>query len=738
MRIRLRIERNELPPVAILWTFSETQLSETIAQFMERVNERFPLEGNTWGFEDYAVSLGGYEAQHYCEVGDAFEKDDEVVIRPLLFKEKRARTITGRDQISGDGRHLIDGVAFGRPLLKRVVRPDINIPPRKRQKLDSGSEDNALVRFEDVDSGDDDDGDDDDEEDGDFEDEDGSLDGRAVAEDAVSASMRKSAEDEIGDSGDDEEHDDGEGDARFGANATGDTAEDLSEGSSEEDSDSDSDNDSSSSSSSESSSDDSSSDDSSHDASSSVPVKPLSAFAESLPSAPSANNGKQKSLPHEGGKRTRARNVRRREAKRLNYLKEAGCLPGNASFDDMDAWLKINPMPSKLIADRALNNEMLERKRQQLLIDIAGGGVDVDSPNDQLRVDLATAVEEQPPTRVEEGEIWEGPEDERPEDLPTSPEPITQNKATSKFSRKHDRKPAPTSPRARINLAASNRLVFGSLGVRTPKTQAEKDALKEKLAARHTKVVVPPILPTLVETPAEEDVEPDAWQEKVTISAVECVDEGVVLSAPPFPFEQRWDPQYAKKRTRNSALYNAGKRSKKRKRNDGGEDFVETYDKYNQDGGGDALNYDDEEEELEDDEYWEEGALLDGDEEESDGFPPLPEDTSTLESLAESDAAVGDYIIYTEMACSAATSWAPQMLSQRAKVDSKDEIDGSWRLLLPQQRKATQYDEDGNRLYEKFEMEGFNEDDEGEKNVLWSELMDVKLLQRGEGVVEVA
>ena len=53
-------------------------------------------------------------------------------IRPLQTTDLRYRRISGRHQISSDGKHLIDGVAFGRPFLRRADRPAIRIPPRKR------------------------------------------------------------------------------------------------------------------------------------------------------------------------------------------------------------------------------------------------------------------------------------------------------------------------------------------------------------------------------------------------------------------------------------------------------------------------------------------------------------------------------------------------------------------------------------------------------------------------------
>ena len=53
----------------------------------------------------------------------------------------RYRRISGRHQISADGKHLIDGVAFGRPFLRRGDRPAIRIPSQKRLRFTSNDED---------------------------------------------------------------------------------------------------------------------------------------------------------------------------------------------------------------------------------------------------------------------------------------------------------------------------------------------------------------------------------------------------------------------------------------------------------------------------------------------------------------------------------------------------------------------------------------------------------------------
>lgn len=70
--------------------------------------------------------------------------DGEKSIRPLQTSDLRFRKLSGRHQISADGRHLIDGVAFGRPLLKRIERPPVIIPPRKRRRIAYDEESNQI------------------------------------------------------------------------------------------------------------------------------------------------------------------------------------------------------------------------------------------------------------------------------------------------------------------------------------------------------------------------------------------------------------------------------------------------------------------------------------------------------------------------------------------------------------------------------------------------------------------
>ncbi|KIX94800.1 uncharacterized protein Z520_09490 [Fonsecaea multimorphosa CBS 102226] len=150
MRLQLLIQRHSLPPVTIIHTTGSGPASHTksrsatIADLLADVNDLVPLESadGEWGLEDYAVEVAAtadqhltYECLHYQTLHSVLREDDEVVIRALSTEDLRVRRLGGRHQITGDGRHLIDGVAFGRQWLRKTARPGIVIPPRKKRRL---------------------------------------------------------------------------------------------------------------------------------------------------------------------------------------------------------------------------------------------------------------------------------------------------------------------------------------------------------------------------------------------------------------------------------------------------------------------------------------------------------------------------------------------------------------------------------------------------------------------------
>ncbi|KAK5134707.1 hypothetical protein LTR08_006222 [Meristemomyces frigidus] len=833
IRLRLRILRNEVPAVLTLWPIADTQLTISIAQWLYQVNRIFPLEAESWGFEHYVVTLGGFECLHYHELGAVFKDEDEVVIRPLQTAEVRARTLLGRDQIDASGRHLYDGLPYGKPLLRTVVRPNVRIPARKRRAVELDEEqqqimeplqEQALVRLEDSDD--------------ELDDEDSEEDGNFEAE-----------KDTVSESSSDESSSDDEG----------------------EEEDSSDDDSSSSSGTSDSSQENRHVSDGSWNGIQSEPPTPpgrkaasrtahgsqvRSAGAQAAtgtqpnPSERShvqqARDAPQASLkrkapsdepaqgpqdqsakkvkvvgthhyvgtPYTGQSKTRERNARRRDSKKLAHLKEAGVLMPDADITVLHSWEaneqrrndeagktnsqqasrleatdKATTVEGKATLNQALgrsqepadstseapkNNKVsstqpkskqdparLEEQRQQLLGQIASGGVEVTTNKGRKR------------------NVSELVEDEAPEEMSTKQSTVTTPAVVvegsvpiapqAKAGAGTNFVPSSVERRSKLDLASSKRLLFGSLGVRVPKTQDERDALQKELSDRAKQRAAPSTEAAAstsgpsnngafaadIEQGRDEE-DPGAWREKIELTAVECSEEGVTLSTPPFPFYQRWDPQQRRKKSkaRTGKAYAAQKRGGKDVTENG--EFVESYDKYNQNGEGDALDYDDA---AEDEEYWEEGALLNGTNDEGDGdaasrqlldetmaqedddFPVLPTDVTSLPLLAENDARKTDYITYKELTCSAATKWQPLMLSRSAQLQQKSD-DGSWALKLAMRDlHEKEVDEEGKRVYSKFEMEGMSDDggeDERVRTMQWSEMVEPRLLLRGGASAEGA
>ncbi|VUC20953.1 unnamed protein product [Clonostachys rosea] len=140
IRLRLTIRRHGIPEVKLVWPCVASE-DFTIAKLLSQVNDVIPLESDQWGFEDYAVELAdasgdNFECLHYQRVAAVFKNDDQVLIRSLLTDDLKRRRLSGRHQISSDGKHLVDGLAFGRPwLCTPGDRPPVALPPRKRARI---------------------------------------------------------------------------------------------------------------------------------------------------------------------------------------------------------------------------------------------------------------------------------------------------------------------------------------------------------------------------------------------------------------------------------------------------------------------------------------------------------------------------------------------------------------------------------------------------------------------------
>lgn len=792
MRVRLRIERNSLPPVQTLWPVKDP--TSTIAQLLQQINDIFPLEADTWGLEDYTLTLGAYELLHYHVAKDVLKEEDELLIRPLKWEELKSRLLTGRNQISPDGRHLVDGVPFGRPALRAPTRPEVRIPPRKKRKLSNGEElVNGVAEL---------------------------AQGQAEDENAAPLLLKEGPHEGLAE-GDGEEEEDSDY-VSIHSDSSGTPSDHAS--SSEEDSSDDS-----SASDSEHSSSDSSSESDESDSGKGItnggspPSKlgnaapngaPPSRKKDTPPSNGGVRSGKDfahhgdadkprlseqtseaglTGSPNESRSRTHARNARRRDSKRLKFMKSSGAVPQsttlaeyrnlvhnngaedtslNADADDEadevtlsggqaavngkreisaatshtqaaetgadalqlgDAGRAASETPATKKKKQSKNTKptletsaKLQEQRQQLVEAIASGGIDVNGIDG---------------TQEEAG---------APDELTSRDQATVIDRTTKSTTAMVPRSVTGAAGRAKLDIAGSKRLLFGSLGVRVPKTQQEKDALQRKLAEGAKRKAVRPTAATPVSgdvhrTTSTKQLEPGAaddasWRDRISLTAVECVDEDVMLSEPPFPFHQRWDPQYNRRgKKRESSTYTANG-GKKRKRGQQ-QHTDESYDKYNTDGYGDALNYDEEE----DDEYWEDGALLDGEGDEdgegddegslaTDKFPALPSDLTTLPLLkSSSDARIGDIVTFTELACDATTGWQPKMTARTVKIlelpDAGEEGAACRVQFSERDVKAPAFDEEGNRIWDKFEMPG-GENDERVRDVFLGEVGDVRVVLR--------
>lgn len=251
-----------------------------------------------------------------------------------MTAEERARTLTGRHQISDDGRRLVDGIPFGRPYLRNPSRPAVRIPPRKRRRIDNADDESEVVGLL-PDSGE------------------TSLPGgtalltngdTGAGFDRPAQARRASKRvrfkgpqlEEDGDEDDDSDEDDDD----FAPAGDGGDDTLMDNDTSDDEDDSDSSNDSGSSSSASDSDDTSSDSDSDSDASSPPEVrssKGASITTKGLPSSP------KNVVPGEGRATTRSRNARRTRTNRLRYLKEAGILPADADLKALDTYETVRP-----------------------------------------------------------------------------------------------------------------------------------------------------------------------------------------------------------------------------------------------------------------------------------------------------------------------------------------------------------------------------------------------------------
>lgn len=563
--------------------------------------------------------------------------------------------------------------------------------------------------------------------------------------------------------------------------------------------------------------------------------------------------------PGKGSHLTRSRNKRRKESRKLNFIKSKGILPANATKADLYKFAERTTQPElqEMIAVGGVRTAF-EAKRQDLLTSIAAGGIDVSlDPSlqekdagmveDQLPADdpLSKAAATQDTVMTDQRASANGSGRIEAENLSAndpisssttaevqdsatgSPVEAKESPLTDSFSTtinaivpdsitappaegmevlanespstpgaievsKPKTTPAPESQhrRSKLDMSGAKRMLFGSLGLRTPKTKDDELKTREKLM-KDVRPIKEPQVNEKIET--VEDVaaaaEDESWKDKIDLRAVECCYEGIELSTPPFPFVQRWDPQ----QQRGYHMGNAQKRKgKKRKRNNDNyyedssfrpqdkaarhntRDYYEdgSYNLQNQavrpneddwprkeaervaptekvhaESKGQERSHD---ENFEDSIKANEQLLHETEDASADtlveieetknptnDLPTLPEDLSILCSLNLDTTVKGNIVAFKQLEMSAETNWQPRISEYRTAVVNEFLDDGMLSMTLAKRDiplKDVQYDEQtGERLYSKFEMPGYHdengEDNNGKIEISFDELINPILVE---------
>lgn len=234
-------------------------------------------------------------------------------------------------------------------------------------------------------------------------------------------------------------------------------------------------------------------------------------------------------------------------------------------------------------------------------------------------------------------------------------------------------------------------------------------------------------------------LDPDFWKSRINLSAFECWEEEYILSAPPFPFKQHWDPA-------SQLMREKGKRKQKTK---GGRTSSQGTAAIPDDEDTVQLDYGDPPERNENlDAFQTDGdptaaiesqLLQDVATAARIDLPPLPENVNALPTLSQSDIKQGAVIVFKLFIINP-VNMNPEISGFKTAIVEEEGDSGNGAgvigLKLAERdvvRKVKKFDKHGNRIYDsvdKFKMG--DSDDEDEDGLLYhhfGELLEAKLLK---------
>lgn len=301
---------------------------------------------------------------------------------------------------------------------------------------------------------------------------------------------------------------------------------------------------------------------------------------------------------------------------------------------------------------------------------------------------------------------------------------------------------SPQAPVAQdTDLIAKKQALLKSLGV----SLAVSNDGDEPAADRKTAMSLEK--PPKILSKGKED--PDAWRKKISYRAVECVNEGAELTEPPFPFVQRWDSSQrrGKRKSRDDSQFYDGSIQSPKKRKHGQLSRQHADDCGNRritstwNGDDVTLNYDDEPVGLDrgkaDIEKACTGHTVTADE---DDLPSLPADMSLLPQLSPDDIQPGLVIAWKQLLLTKANNWQPQLSNFMTAVITEVDGGGDFQIQLAKRdrdidKNEKEYDDEGGRVYAKFEVPDDDEGDADEadlgfRDIHFTEMIDPRIILR--------
>lgn len=483
--------------------------------------------------------------------------------------------------------------------------------------------------------------------------------------------------------------------------------------------------------------------------------------------------------PGKGKKATKRRNERRRISNTMQRLKKKGIIPAGISKDEFkilhnnrkssathqkDSLAKPNS-PSTKILNRANADDEFQRRRKELLDSLEfGRSIDLGKAPEtksslvkpsQCQIEQASQTLPTCSTlgiHVETGVNPAMKKVNNPKscellisgcsDIPMPDVSDNFLQAKNNLARVNQ-EDLSLNRRLMLDLDAGKRILYHAMGFRPPKTNQDKEKIRIEVM-KNTKTINVSKRPEL-ELKHDEFDEKDsqnsqAWREKIIYRAVECVQKGVELSEPPFPFSQRWDPQQRtrkrkmKQNSNNDKFDHQEYLSKKQKKCIDVENLNSkalNCTEKSCEPGKENLLINEELNEINVSSTLS-GKVYDENAQQPQDLVSLPADLSSLENLTISLARNRMIIVFKQLEVSAATRWQPQISDYKTAVitsidNEKIQVQLAHRDLQVSEKL---YNDNGDRIYNGFDAIEVEEmEDDGLRDLNFSELVDPKIVK---------